>query len=169
MKRRWRLLVCLGLLLAAVGTVLHPAVHWRLVGWAKGEAFYQGRPTSWWADSILAVPRDTPPSKSSLGSRWLLDWLSGPPPRYGQELELVLVAMVRDRDNLPLLLQLHAHEASFVRFVAVTLLGEMDPVTPEVTAALVKSLDDSDQEVSAQAAKCLRKVDPEAAAKAGVK
>jgi hypothetical protein len=47
MKRRWRLWLILTLLFVG-GSLLHPAVHWRLIGWAKGEAFYQGRPTSYW-------------------------------------------------------------------------------------------------------------------------
>ena len=29
-----------------------PPVYWRVVGWVKGEAFYQGRPTSYWAGRI---------------------------------------------------------------------------------------------------------------------
>jgi len=40
--------LCLCLLLLLVALLLLPAVHWRLIGWVKGEAFYQGRPTSYW-------------------------------------------------------------------------------------------------------------------------
>lgn len=47
MKRRWRLWLILAMLLLG-DSLLHPAVHWRLIGWAKGEAFYQGRPKSYW-------------------------------------------------------------------------------------------------------------------------
>src|SRR5262249_5528758 len=39
------LLVC-AVLLAAFA---HPAVHWRALGWSRGEASYRGRPTSYWA------------------------------------------------------------------------------------------------------------------------
>jgi hypothetical protein len=46
MKRRYRWLLALLLLVAA--SFLLPAVHWRLIGWVRGEAFYQGRPTSYW-------------------------------------------------------------------------------------------------------------------------
>lgn len=46
MKRR-NVWMCLMLLLVAVSFML-PAVHWRVIEWAKGEAFYQGRPTSYW-------------------------------------------------------------------------------------------------------------------------
>jgi hypothetical protein len=49
MKRRWRLLLMLVLLLLVAGSFLLPAVHWRVIGWVKGEAFYEGRPTSYWS------------------------------------------------------------------------------------------------------------------------
>ncbi|OAI48352.1 hypothetical protein AYO44_07195 [Planctomycetaceae bacterium SCGC AG-212-F19] len=45
-RRRWEILG--GMVLLIVGFFAHPAVHWRLIGWAKGEAFCQGRPTSCW-------------------------------------------------------------------------------------------------------------------------
>jgi hypothetical protein len=35
--------------LALLGVLALPGVHWRLIGWAKGEPFYQGRPASYWA------------------------------------------------------------------------------------------------------------------------
>jgi hypothetical protein len=47
-RKRW--LVAALLLLA--GALLLPPVHWRLIGWARGEAFYQGRPTSYWEREI---------------------------------------------------------------------------------------------------------------------
>lgn len=30
----------------------YPPVYWRIIGWWAGEAFYQGRPTSYWAEQI---------------------------------------------------------------------------------------------------------------------
>jgi hypothetical protein len=54
MKRRWRLWLGLAVVLVLAGGLAHPSVHWRLIGWLKGEAFYQGRPTSWWAGDIDA-------------------------------------------------------------------------------------------------------------------
>src|SRR5262245_53360191 len=48
MKRRWRLWLALASLLLIGVAVVQPAVHWRLIGWARGEAFYQGRPTRHW-------------------------------------------------------------------------------------------------------------------------
>ncbi len=53
MSRWWRRLLAVGLLLAGLaGIGLLPLVHGRLVGWWKGEAVYQGRPTSEWAHEV---------------------------------------------------------------------------------------------------------------------
>jgi hypothetical protein len=35
------------LLIVVVGLV-HPGIYWRAIGWIRGEAFYNGRPTSYW-------------------------------------------------------------------------------------------------------------------------
>src|SRR4051812_26669562 len=49
--RRRRLLLFLAA--AAVLLVLAlPAVHWRLVGWARGEPFFDGRPASYWRREV---------------------------------------------------------------------------------------------------------------------
>jgi hypothetical protein len=48
MTKRRRLVLSFTLLLAAGMTFSLPPVYWRVVGWAKGEPFYRGRPTSWW-------------------------------------------------------------------------------------------------------------------------
>jgi hypothetical protein len=46
MKKRWLYRVLILLALAALAVWLEPTrVVW---GWLRGEAFYQGRPTSWW-------------------------------------------------------------------------------------------------------------------------
>lgn len=53
MKIRRRTFLRSALLLHfAAGVFSLPAVHWRLIGWWRGEAFYQDRPTSWWAQEI---------------------------------------------------------------------------------------------------------------------
>ena len=43
--RKRRLLFIAILLIAGIATFFLPPVYWRVVGWAKGEAFYDGRPT----------------------------------------------------------------------------------------------------------------------------
>ncbi len=52
MKRRWRLWLGLALLLLVGIALSFPAVHWRLIGWPRGEAFFQGRPTMYWAREL---------------------------------------------------------------------------------------------------------------------
>jgi hypothetical protein len=56
MSRR-RLFWAVGVFLAVAGmTLLAPDVRWPLWGWLRGEAFYQGRPTSYWRQEIQAWP-----------------------------------------------------------------------------------------------------------------
>lgn len=85
MIRRWRLLITLALLLLLVASLLHPGVHWRVIGWWRGEAFYEGRPTSYWREQVRRIPisyaeivelQESSPSWPEL----LLERLSGNPP-----------------------------------------------------------------------------------------
>ncbi|OAI48646.1 hypothetical protein AYO44_06700 [Planctomycetaceae bacterium SCGC AG-212-F19] len=41
------------LLLLVVASLLHPGVHWRVMGWWRGEGFYEGRPISYWREALL--------------------------------------------------------------------------------------------------------------------
>jgi hypothetical protein len=54
-KRRWRIWLGLGLLLFVAASFLLPAVRWRVIGWVRGEAFYQGMPTSYWAKEVARL------------------------------------------------------------------------------------------------------------------
>ena len=47
-RRRRRLPIGL-VVLALLGVLALPGVHWRLIGWWRGEPFYQGRPASYYA------------------------------------------------------------------------------------------------------------------------
>ena len=51
MKRRRLVLVFLLLPLLG-GLLLIPQVRWPVYGWLRGEAFYQGMPTSYWRGRI---------------------------------------------------------------------------------------------------------------------
>src|SRR5262245_17487442 len=50
-KRRRRLVAFLALT-ALAGVLAVPAVHWRLIGWAKREPFWRGRPASYWRAEV---------------------------------------------------------------------------------------------------------------------
>src|SRR4051794_30855540 len=57
-----------GLSVVAVLTVLAvPAVHWRLVGWAKREPFYQGRPAGYWAAELRTLKVYSRPAQRAVG------------------------------------------------------------------------------------------------------
>jgi hypothetical protein len=38
---------------------LHPAIYWPVTGWLRGEAFYHGRPTSYWRYAIWCWGNDS--------------------------------------------------------------------------------------------------------------
>jgi hypothetical protein len=78
MKRRWRLFVVLVLLLVVGVSFLLPSVHWRVIGWVKGEAFYQDRPTSYWRREALKL------------SDWQGEQISGQKPREPSWVEKLL-------------------------------------------------------------------------------
>jgi len=69
MKPRRRLLLLLLPLLLLGGLLLVPSVRWRLVGWVKGEAFYRGRPTSFWSELLVADFAANSPASSPLIDR----------------------------------------------------------------------------------------------------
>jgi Armadillo/beta-catenin-like repeat len=52
MTRRQRRLLTGSAVLGLCGVLALPGVHWRLVGWWRGEPFYQGRPASYWAAEL---------------------------------------------------------------------------------------------------------------------
>ena len=57
-----RRLACLVILFVGLtGVCLHPAIYWRAIGWSRGEAFYQGRPTCYWAEQFRnwPIPEDS--------------------------------------------------------------------------------------------------------------
>src|SRR5262249_40423050 len=80
LTRRW--LICSGMILVLGGVLLLPSARWRIVGWVRGERFYEGRPTSFWredgkdvaefersiARSLLSRPPRAPPSP------WWQEW-----------------------------------------------------------------------------------------------
>jgi hypothetical protein len=132
-------LVWLGLatVVTIAGVALLPSVHWRLIGWARNEAFFQGRPTSYWKRDVR---------------QWQMvdSWLSGdlyffppdfdaPVPTPAEEF-LVKCLGVRHQKNgpvhplddagsagVPVLVELLSCEEKNVRLFAIQSLGHIGP------------------------------------------
>ena len=176
MKRRRLLLLALVLLLVA--TFFWPPVYWRVVGWVNGEAFYQGRPTSWWEceiESTYELPHWDDEYPLEFGVPCWREVSPNFPDRIGHWLGLfadpmgmVPVPEMADLDALPLLLLLIQSDSSKVRRVVVRCLLYHDKASQGLVPALLKAIDDPDDEVRHDARHALRIFNIEAAAKAGV-
>jgi hypothetical protein len=144
-KRRW-LLIGLILLLAVVVAFFLPPVHWRVVGWLKGEAFYQSRPTSYWRREVQSYQRYS----ELLG--WHIAALKSAQqepawtgPSWSYELRSWLGIELPMRSSLP----------------------EVLDEDPAAVPVLLELLDD--ESVGWNAAEALKRNYPETAAKAGIK
>jgi len=177
MTRR-RLLLSLVLLLLAGGVLSLPAVHWRLIGWWRGEAFFQDRPTSWWEQEIEHNFYVLPAFTSEFDDRWyvhqappsvlesLNGWLSGGFP-YKPSRQASLTE--GDPQALSVLLELIRSDKQEARWVAVSGLGPMARDAPELLPALMAAArDDGDEEVRLAAIREVRRIDPQAAVRAGL-
>src|SRR5580704_12574061 len=81
-RHRKRLLTVLALV-ALLGFFALPPVYWRLIGTVRGEAFYQGRPVSYWRNEIAGSRftnfratesgRYCIPARRLRGYRWWLE------------------------------------------------------------------------------------------------
>ena len=74
MTRRRQLILASLSVLAAAGVLALPAVHWRLVGWARDEPFWHGMPASYWraevAGSAVNPRLRMTDSDADLGRGW---------------------------------------------------------------------------------------------------
>ena len=183
-----RLLLALVLLLLT-GLLLIPSVRWPAYGRLRGEAFYQGMPTSWWAKEIEGSYYYFGYANSGGGgtSVWCVE---SPASLWDQVLSrlkpgttaisvtritLGSPLLVGDAQALPVLLALLRGESVKGRRVASCglsalrgLLARSRP-NPEVVQALLTAIEDSDDIVRRDAIAALQHIDPDAAAKAGVK
>jgi hypothetical protein len=112
MTRRCKWLISGMALLALAVTISLPAPRWRMIGWWRGEAFYRGRPTSYYRP---LCPRDSLPTfncfgfdhqdnwpwvRKVLGDRvagWLVEE-ENPLLDCGPDAVPVLVALLKDPD-----------------------------------------------------------------------
>jgi hypothetical protein len=54
LKRRWQTWLILGILLIGLSFLL-PPVRWCMIGWVRSEAFFEGRPTSYWSREVAEI------------------------------------------------------------------------------------------------------------------
>jgi hypothetical protein len=177
MARRVRLWagLLLGLLLAAA--LLSPDVRWQAWGRLRREAFYEGRPTTYWGYVVGAYLVERPPmttrSATPLDSFKRLSGLGIP--RYVQEDPDPFHEY--DGAAVPVLAQLLRDPSPALRIYAGGKLGRLGPGAKGAVPALVELLHDASAErdgegfrlnVRPTVAWALRAIDPQAAAEAGV-
>jgi hypothetical protein len=137
-KRRKLLLAGTGVAVALVVLTL-PAVRWPLVGWWRGEPFYDDRPASYWSAAV-----------APLSSHFMLD---GPAPGIECYTPDCLFPALRRRLGLVVPTRLLAE--------GEVPLGQGDPAAVPVLRALLHG---PDEQVQIYAAWALARVGPAAAA-----
>jgi HEAT repeat protein len=137
MNRRW-VLLGLGVAVSALALAAWFEPAGRLRGWARGEAFHAGRPTSYWAARLGSAD---PEAQSD--ALWEL--------REGE----------RPADGV--LTQILANPANPIdlRTLAAALLGELGPRGKSAVPALLEALDQPDPYLKAVAGRALSEVAPE--------
>jgi hypothetical protein len=177
MKRRWRLLLGLALLLLVGGSFLHPAVRWRVIGWVKGEAFCQGRPTTYWSRetdnlSLRGITAHGPFLCPHVSYMW-----ERSPSRMEQYLAVLtgnscweFELLKPERAALPVLIELLHDPTPKVRQIAAQGLQDLgSEAKPAFGDLLLLCNDRHHPSVRQMARQALRPIDPDAAAKAGIK
>jgi hypothetical protein len=174
MTRR-RLLLGLVLPLLAGSTLSLPAVHGRLIGWARGQAFFEGRPTSWWEREIRTAYGLALSDEHGVPYRW---YVRKPPPSTWESFTSLLLGYPSmdtqdpsltdgDPKALPVLVELIRSPHAKARWVAVSGLGALGRKAPEALPALMAAArDDGDEEVRLTAIWEVRRIDPDAADRA---
>jgi len=123
---RRTVLLAVTMLVMAGGMLLLPAVHWRLLGWWRGEAFFRGRPTSYWSSQMrgyyyLRAPSPWDRLRVALGST------PGQTPRPAvlgpghDTFSSTWVSLEKtfDEQAIPVLIELFRDENEWVRVEAV--------------------------------------------------
>jgi hypothetical protein len=174
------LLVVLGVVgLAGVLTV--PAVHWHIVGWARREPFYAGRPASYWRAEVaecqvvrgwLTSFFGTPAGPCSVillrpanpvvkAKRRVEAWLG-----VGPALPLLIEPLPDfDREAVPVLASLLDDPNAKVRWFAAMRLGDIGPDALAAVPALREAVDDPAEvfegdTVGKAARKAVERIDP---------
>jgi hypothetical protein len=178
--RRRTVLLSVGLVLLIGGTFSLPAVHWRAMGWWRGEAFYQDRPSSWWAREIQQSyswsPQVGPSVADSSGPRFPISWhrrrtislgenirqqFTGPPTLNSLIDALMAEPPLTDGDEtaLPVLLELLRQEDPKVRLLAACGLAALGRRATPAVADLRVAIGDEDDGVRWQAFRALQRIE----------
>jgi hypothetical protein len=172
MKRRWQLWLGLTILLLAGGFFLLPAVRWSVIGWASGEAFYQGRPTSYWSQEAQNLNSLVVTVGGSVERHWVHNiWMR----RLSWEEEVLEKLKLRtmnlesndfpllnpDPTALPVLIELLDDPDSQVRQIAAQGLERLGPEAAPAITALRLACEEEDAKVRQQARLALWSVDRE--------
>ena len=180
MTRRRKVVLFSAATLVVLGVLALPGVHWRIIGWARGEPFHRARPASYYANRLRSW-HDVQPSGV------FVSW----GPEYNSKGYLCTPAEAWVRRNVghraanlvwdhawaewlcepgavPVLIALLDHHDPAVRYVAVENLGRVGPSAQPALPQLRRLADDhfGDQSspygltVAHAATTALRKIDP---------
>jgi hypothetical protein len=176
MKLRRRTWLFLALTLLVGGIVSLPEVRWRLIGWFRQEASYQGMPTSWWEreirDSYLLVDATggptylADPSPSTFGRLAEIFGLSEDPLNTGAAPPL----LTGNSSALPVLVELLKSKELKVRHFAVEGLANLGrkarPAGPDLLDAF---LAEEDTDCKAKMDALLKRINPERRRRPGLR
>ena len=154
MWKRRRVWLGLGASLALTAvTFFVPAVHWRLIGWYKGEALYRDRPTGYWGKTLgwLALPDGT-----------TVDYFN----EFGAAVDAQR-EMEGDPEAVPVLTELLRSTNPRMREVAVTLLRSIGPPAKSAVPELLRAMEECEPGFRYIFTQALLAIDPEAARQAG--
>jgi HEAT repeats len=173
-----RVLLRAGLLLGAVlaGSLLSPDVRWAVWGWLRGEAFYRGRPASYWREEargwdrwVVAAGYEGAPDG---GCFWCSTSWSRPPSPWQEWLGIDVARLVPSRPAnppllagspaaVPVLTELLRDRDPKVRHMAAQGLGAVGQDARRVVPALLDVLrDEPDKQVRYDLAVALSHIDP---------
>jgi hypothetical protein len=167
-KKRW-LGLAVAVFLLGVAFVI-PASRWAIVGWVKGESFYRGRPTSYWAEEIRTWRQRTdsgrlrPPFELTAWDRIRLRLLGTLAPSYWRPLWVESAEdemPVGDPEAAAVALELLADHDESVAQYSCGVLALMRRKCPAAVPALVKLLGHPNLENRRRAAWALAIIGPE--------
>jgi len=163
-----RAVLVLGAVLASAlaGALLVPDARWQAWGLLRGEAFYRGKPTSYWRGSVKGFQRLT---KSLTDGPGGLGFSSKPRPPSAVEVVRAWVSRFfagsfvlppdHDPAAVPVLVQLLSDDDPEVRDYAALALGDCGPDATAALPRLTEALRDDAPEVRRSAAVSVGRID----------